>query len=116
VGCSGLYYAAVLGCIRCRVLQCVAVCRNGLQWVAACCSVLSVTVDVLPLSSDGVAVCCSVYPRVAVLQCYQRQLTRFTQSRRCVLQCIAVCCSTLQYVAEYCSVVQCVAECCSELQ
>jgi len=41
-----------------------------------------------------------------------------------VVQCVAACCSVLQYaaggvlqcVAVYCSVVQCVAACCSVLQ
>jgi len=31
-------------------------------------------------------------------------------------QCVAVCCSVLQYVAVCCSVLQCVAVCCSVLQ
>ena len=39
-----------------------------------------------------------------------------TNSRRCVLQCVAVCCSVLQCVAVCCSVKQCVAVCCSVLQ
>ena len=81
--------------MRCRVLQCVAVCFSVLQCVAVCCSVLQycgVYCTVWPFPhgaspGDGrvwcsvlqwlhcVAVCCSV------------------------LQCIAVCCSVLQYSA-----------------
>ena len=33
-----------------------------------------------------------------------------------MFQCVAVCCSALQYVAVRCSVLQCVAVCCSALQ
>jgi len=33
-----------------------------------------------------------------------------------MVQCVAVCCSVLQYVAVCCSVLQCVAVCCSVLQ
>jgi len=32
------------------------------------------------------------------------------------IQCVAVCCSVLQYVAVHCNVLQCVAVCCSVLQ
>ena len=35
---------------------------------------------------------------------------------RCMLQCVALCCSVLQCVVVCCSVLQCVAVCCSVLQ
>jgi len=52
-----------------------------------------------------VAVC--VVVRCGVLQCVYHDDIH----RQCVLQCVAVCCSVLQYVAVCCSVLQC-----SELQ
>jgi len=49
-------------------------------------------------------VCCSVVAK------------RLAVGREGVLQCVAVRCSVLQYVALYGSMLQCVAVCCSVLQ
>jgi len=54
-------YAVDEALMRCRVLQCVAVCRGVLQCVAVCCSVL-----------QCVAVCCSVLQCVAVVDMHTR--------------------------------------------
>ena len=54
-----------------------------------------------------VAMCCSV------VQC-KHVSTHEPMGMR--LQCVAVCCSLLQFVAVCCSVLQCVAVCCSVLQ
>jgi len=77
--------------VRCRVLQCVAVCCSVLQSVAECCRVL-----------QGVVECCSVLQSVA--ECCR------------VLPSVAECCRVLQSVAECCRVLQSVAECCRVLQ
>jgi len=47
-----------------------------------------------------------------VLQARRSEL----HASRCVLQCVAVCCSVLQCVAICCNMLQCVAVCCSMLQ
>jgi len=76
---------------RCSVMQCGAVRRRVLQWVAVCCSALQCA-----------AVCCRVLQCVAVY-CS-------------ALQCVAVCCSAMQCVAVRCSALQCGAVRCSTLQ
>ena len=97
----------VLQC--CSVLQCVAVCCRVLQCVAECCSIV-VCCSVLRC----VAVCHSVIPwPFAFIEHFHSQWRDFAS---CLLQCVAVCCSMLQYVAVCCSVLQCVAVRCSVLQ
>ena len=65
----------------------------------------------------GVAVCCSVLQCVAVwhsvLKCVA---VRMQQQEESAEQCVAVCCSVLQYVAVCCSVSQCGTVCCSVLR
>ena len=93
-----------------------AVCSDK-NWALpiVCCSVL-----------QCVAVCCSV---LRVLQYVEVQFGEVIVSLHKsslfgpnlgasynVLQCVAVYCSVLQYIAECCSVLQCVAVCCSALQ
>jgi len=69
---------------------------------------------------------CSVLQRVAaccsLVQCVKKSIEsegldeEDCRKRRCMLQCVAVCCSVLQCVAVCCSVLQCAAVCCSALQ
>jgi len=105
---------------RCRVLQCVSVCYNVLQWliwplqgvfwsvlqsVAVCCSLL-----------QSVAVCCILLQSVAVCIDVLQLLIQSANTEGLVfsvMQCIAVCCSVLLYVAVICKVSQCVAVCSS---
>ena len=103
---------------RCRVLQCVSVCYNVLQWlirmattgrvlkrVAVCCSLL-----------QSVAVCCILLQSVAVCIDVLQLLIQSATTEGLVfsvMQCIAVCCSVLLYVAVICKVSQCVAVCSS---
>jgi len=83
--CSTLQYVAVC-CSDISVLQCVAVCGNALQ------RVMAITIMVRFFEPSLPPPCCGV------------------------LQCVAVCCSVLQCVAVCCSVLQCVTVCCSVLQ
>ena len=123
--------------------MCVAFCCSALQCVAVCCSVLLC-----------VAVCCRTYAEdspTQILLMYHMQHTathcNYTAPHAThihlqmshvqhetlrflfltLLQCVAVCCSVLQWVqnlaihipylvAVCCSVLQCVALCCRDLQ
>ena len=127
------------------MLQCVAVCYNGLQCGvsemifespqlidAFCCNALqlqcaAVCIAVRCSMVQCVAVCCSVLQCVAVcysvLQCVvsemifeSPQLTAALCCNVLPLQCIAMWCSVLQCVAVWCSALQCVPVCCSLLQ
>ena len=140
--------------VCCSVVQCAAVCCSVLQRVVACCSVVqyvAVSCSVL----QCVAVCCSVLQCVAaylsseetelkdsmlqyVAVCCSRRVSfsRGDSAQRLKslswLQCGAVCCSVLQYVAVCfivsqstqeplvaavcCSVLQRVGVCCSVFQ
>ena len=70
-----------------------------LQCGAVCCSVL-----------QDVAVCCSVLQCVTGVGVSEGVTTLTWGHGRCVLQCIAVCCSMLlQFVAVCCSMLQYVA-------
>jgi len=106
-------------------VNCVAVHYNGLQCVAACCSILQrvvVTVRVLPAESHHHLCChpleclrCSVLQSVtvlcSVLQCVTVVLQCCAMLHHCSCchplvclpchfrQCVAVCCRMLQYVA-----------------
>ena len=95
--------------VCCIVLQCLAVCYRVLQSVAECCSVL-----------PCVAVCCRVLQCTVVLKCavachnmllcvadlirvvanfLQKMIRMLPTSLKSLSECVAVCCSALQYVA-----------------
>jgi len=81
------------------VLQFVAVCYSVLLCVVVCCFVLQREGwSVLEWVEEGCSVmeCFAVYWGVLTVRCS-------------ALQCVAVCCSELQYIAVRCSVLQCVA-------
>jgi len=67
-------------------------------------------VTCLQWTSDT-AMSCTVAPGTGNLR-----VVELTVFRRCVLQCVAVCCSVLQCTAVCFSVLQCVVVCCSVLQ
>ena len=97
--------------IRLSRLQCIAVCCNALQCVAMRCRlgseyILKCTDHRSQSISHNVTVCCVI-------------LHLSPEDAGSVLQCVAVCCSALQYVmcvAMCCSVLQRVSACCSVLQ
>jgi len=109
----GLWHVA-LTAVCCSVLQCVV------QWDAVCCSVL-----------QWAAVCCSlldwngVYDMLHQLQCVVQCVVQWDAVCCSELHCVAACligmgsmtcctnCSVLQCVAVRCRVVQWVAMCCS---
>jgi len=80
--------------------QCVAVCRDALQCVTVCCSMVQR------------ALCAFFAPLQSQIHSFFISLHRL----RSVLHRVVVCCSMLQYVAVCCSALQCVAACCSLLQ
>jgi len=60
--------------------------------------------------SQCVAVCCNVMPEF----CHPMSVTIMISGRNeHALQCVVMCCSVLQFVAECYSVLQCVEVCCS---
>ena len=63
-----------------------------------------------------VAVWCGLLECVAVCVCRSIYLYVTGSLESLMCQCVAVCCSVVQYVAVCCSVVQYVAVCCSVLQ
>jgi len=91
------------------VLQCVAV------WVAHIGMRACVCICTYDRGQYCVAVCCSVLQWVRVCT-YDRGLYLRGGNWKCVLRCVAVCCSVLQCAAVCCRVLQCVAVCCSVLQ
>jgi len=106
--------AAYRSTLCCSVLQCVAVCCSVLQCVAVCCGVLqsvSVCSSVLQLQFFAVSV------RHSIIARYRWQNENYIEtgsSLHCsVLQCVAVCCSAMQYVALGYYVLPCVAVRCS---
>jgi len=95
----------VLQCVagRCSVLQGVAVCCRALQCVAGRCSVL--------ICGRDLFICACVCLRCFHVADLQQCVVPGHDTRECVLQCVAVCCSVLQCVAVCCSALQCVAVC-----
>ena len=94
------------------MLQCVAVCRIALQYVAVCVAALRALSCAMYCSVlQCVAVCGSVWQYVEVRcrdtssSAYQRVAVFFGVLNVCcsVLECVAVCCSALQCVAVHCS-------------
>jgi len=99
-------------------LRCVVAWCSALQRVAASCSVLQCTDELMSrgIESFNGGVCCSVLQCVAVccslLQCVA-VYRRAGVSRHCKFQCAAMCCSVLQCMAARGSVLQCVVTCCN---
>ena len=79
-------------CIRCNVLQCVAVCCSVLQCVVVCCGIRD---SVCCSALQCVAVCCRV------LQCVESDFRDHN-----TLQHIATHCNTLQHAATHCNTLQ----------
>ena len=108
---------SVMQCVAvcCSVLQCVVVCCSGFSCVAVCCRVLQcVSIHMFAARNKEeciawtrvhIAGCCSVSLFIYSLPAMKK---RVLLGLRCVLQCVAVCCSGLQCVAVGCSVLQCV--------
>jgi len=96
--------------VRCSVLQCVAVPKEG-ACLHECCSVLQY--DVVCSVLQCFAMCCSVLQCVAVccsvLQCVAVCRSTAPNEGACPHECVAVWRSWLQYNAVCCSVLQCVA-------
>jgi len=80
--------------------MCVVVCCSVLPCVAVCCSVLLSNKFVV-----GYGLNCELF-------IFHFSFIVYCRYPR-VLQCVAVCCSMLQYVAVCCTVLHCVALCCS---
>ena len=98
----------------CNVLQCVAVCYNGIEkegtgdYTARVWRRKREKGKFINHSIEQICVLQCVVVRCSVMQC--------VVVRCSVLQCVVVCCSVLQCVAACCSVLQCAAVCCSVLQ
>jgi len=68
----------------------------------------------MPSISYALYVVAALIPaRMCVYHCIRAYNIRYINE---FAQCVAVCCSVLQYSAVCCSVLQCVAVCCSVLQ
>ena len=97
--------------MSCNVLQCVAVCRRVLQWVAVGCNWL----NQLHHPAYQIAQFKQINRPIDISNSYTVCILRVAACCS-VLQCVAACCSVLQCVAVCCSVLQCVAVCCCGLQ
>jgi len=95
-----------MGQVRCSVLQCAAVCCSVQQCAAVCCSVLQcvavcciVCCIVCCSVLQCAALCFSVLHRIAVAQKFVHRMPNGARVVMCVLRCVAVRSSVLQYVA-----------------